>query len=607
MAKSTSVPSKNKLQPTSKLNSIQGLGVAAIILILATWFTFQHGIKNKFVDWDDLKYTTENGCIQALTKESFKSIFAGECKIIMGNYHPLTILSLALNYKSAKFNPEAYHKTNLYLHIANILLLLLITWRLTKSTWAASLCAGFFALHPVHVESVIWAAERKDVLYTFFMFGAWWAWLLLQKSSFQLRTIVVSILFIAACLSKGMAVIFPALLLFTEGFLLSPTEKGKFSAIAWFNNWINKWKETKSQRLVEWGVYILIALIFGYVAIHAQDSQGGIREYPQYNALDRIVLAFYAFMHYLYKMIAPFELSAIYPYPLQENGWMPTKFYILALIGFITFMGTLISLRFTSWIALAIGGYLIIILPVLQLLPVGETIASDRYFYVSCIPLFMVIARWWPAPSKAPLKIISSIIAVAILGGWAYKSYEQVKVWNYDLSLFSHVIEVEPTASQAYNNVGIFHQKAKKPDVALPYYEEAVRLNPKYARAYSNMGACYYDKKDYKYSIVIYKKAIIADPTFADAWYNIGNSYYMIGLYSLAEKKYSRAIELNKVYYGAYYNRAVCKGIQGRHAEALVDYKIAAKGGNPQAQQALKNSGISWTDAPSVKLPNKGL
>jgi len=572
----------------------------AFVLGITTWFAFEPGLKNGFVDWDDLKYITENGCIQLKGKDLMNRLFFGECKYIMGNYHPITILTYAWNYQSGKFDPLVYHKMNLYLHIFNSLLIIVLGYKISGGRlFIAGAAAILFALHPVHVESVTWAAERKDVLYTAFLLLAWLAWLYLEKSNIGLRTTLVSILFILSCLSKGMAVVFPLLLLLT---LWIQEENFR----AFFKNPTQNLSYIPVDKAIEFGVYFIIALFFGWMAVHSQDTQGGIRDYPQYGTLHKFIMANYGFVHYLWKMVWPQGLVAIYPYPILDAGVLPLKyniapFIVLAIIGMVLF-----SLRYTRTLMFALAGYLICILPVLQILPVGEAIACDRYFYFSSIPLFlgMVWAIDYLSSGKkiAQISAASVIIIISVL--LFLRTREQVLVWYNDLSLFSNVIKYEPTASQAHNNVGIYHQRQQDPATALPYYEEAIRLNPKYARAYSNMGACYYDMKKYKESVEIYRKSILSDPKFADAWYNLGNSWYMLGRYDIAQKYYSHAIKLNEYYYAAYYNRAVCKGVRGKHQEAMEDYLIAARGGHPQAQDALRRSGVSWDNrGPASKLP----
>ena len=600
------VKSRNTVVKKTDNSGLFILLLLGALLGILTWFAFEPGLKNKFVDWDDLKYITENGCIQLKGKELVNNLFFGECKYVMGNYHPLTVLTYAWNFQSGKFDPEVYHRTNLILHVINTLLLLLAVYKMSSGKlFTAGFAAALFALHPLHVESVIWAAERKDVLYTFFLLLALLAWLYLENSNSTFRTVLVSILFILSCLAKGMAVVFPLILILIlwitnesfNNFLKNNPIKTWMSAGFW---------ERLFQRtgVKEFTIYFCISLFFGWMAVHSQDTQGGIRDYPQFNVLHRILLASYGFVHYLWKMVIPEGLSAVYPYPLlDENNSLPMKFNIAPIFLIIIGIITAFSFRFSRMLAFGILGYAICILPVLQILPVGEAIAADRYFYVASIPLFIGIAWFIENLFQENNRVIfygSSTLAIVISGYLFMRTREQVLVWANDLSLFGNAIEHEPTASQAQNNVGIYWQRAKEFKKALPYYEAAVKLNPVYARAYSNMGACYYDLQRYKESIPIYHKAITSDPEFADAWYNLGNSWYMLGRYDIAKKFYSHAIVLNPNYYAAYYNRAVCKGVLGLHNDALVDYKTAAKGGHPQAQDALRRSNISWTDAPAI-------
>jgi hypothetical protein len=612
MKQNTTARGRNSaIKQQNSPSALYWLGLPALLAIL-TWFAFEPGLKNGFVDWDDLKYITENGCIQLKGKELFRNLFFGECKFVMGNYHPLTVMTYAWNFQSGKFNPEIYHRTNLILHILNTVLLFFVVYKLTsQKLFTAGFTAALFAFHPLHVESVIWAAERKDVLYTLFLLLAALAWLYMANSNLVARTTVVSVLFILSCLAKGMAVVFPLILIL---FLWAGNDSfNRFLKDHPIRTWINPpFIEQVIRRagFKEFIVYFAISLFFGWMAVHSQDTQGGIRDYPQFNVLHRVILACYGFVHYLWKMIIPEGLSAVYPYPLlDENNHLPLKFNLSPLfLAGIVVIGVL-SLRYAKFLAFGLLGYTACILPVLQILPVGEAIAADRYFYVSSIPLFIGIAWFIESffqENKKTHWMVASGVAVLVSGYLFMRTREQVMVWFNDLSLFSNAVLHEPTASQAQNNIGIYWQRAKEFEKALPFYEEAVRLNPRYARAYSNMGACYYDLKRYQESIPIYHKAIQSDPTFADAWYNLGNSWYMLGKYPIAQKFYSRAIELNPYYYAAYYNRAVCKGVLGQHNDALPDYKIAAKGGHPQAQEALRRSNIRWDDAPVIPgLPKK--
>jgi tetratricopeptide (TPR) repeat protein len=585
--------------------------LVAAILAALTWFAFQPGLANNFVDWDDLKYITENGCIQLKGRDLFHKLFFGECKFIMGNYHPVTILSLAWNYQSGQFNPEVYHKTNLIFHVLNTLLLYVLVMRLSSGKiFVAAVAAALFALHPQHVESVTWAAERKDVLYTFFLLLAWNSFQMLKDKEQGIRIFLVSVFFILSGLSKGMAVVLPLLMLLGLG--LSDESVKQFIKKQTLRSWLQP-DVLKSilqhPRFIEFTWYFVLSILFGYMAVLSQDTQGGIKSYPEYGGLHKIMLACYGFVHYLWKMVYPEGLSAIYPYPKIIEGALPLKFTIAPIVVVALGLLTWLSTRFTRGILFAMLGYLLCILPVLQILPVGEAIACDRYFYVSSIPLFIGIA-WavqsvWIQNHKSRLAI-AGVLFLGINIVLLLLTREQTKVWFNDLSLFNHAVTHEPMASQAQNNVGIYWQRQKEVEKAIPFYEEAVRLNPTYARAYSNMGAAYYDLKQYQASVNIYRKAITSDPVFADAWYNLGNSWYMLTRFDIAEKYYAHAISLNPYYYAAFYNRAVCKGAQGRHSEALEDYITAAKGGHPQAQEALNRSGVNWNNRAAVpSLPGK--
>ncbi len=288
--------------------------LSILVLVVITSAIYFKSLNNQLTNWDDNHYIIENADIKTFHGDSLNYTFKKIFKTYeQGNYHPLTMLSYALEYEKFKLNPRPYHLSNLILHLFNTLLVLCFIWLLTKQKWVAFITAILFAIHPMHVESIAWVSERKDVLYSFFYLSALCTYIFyLQKEQKKgLFYLLTLLLFVFAVLSKAMAISLPIVFFAIDYFL------GR--------------KITLKNSLAK-APFLLISLVFGIIAILAQKSGNAMDDITQYNFFDRILFSTYGLMTYLLKLIAPIGLSGFYRYPVKTAGMYPVVFYVAPLL-----------------------------------------------------------------------------------------------------------------------------------------------------------------------------------------------------------------------------------------------------------------------------------
>lgn len=284
----------------------------------------------------------------------------------MGNYHPFTILTFAIEYYFFGLNETGYHTVNLLLHLMNAILVFRAVLLLGNKGGVALIAALFFGIHPLHVESVAWVSELKDLLYTFFFLASYIFYLKYIKGGHKKYYIMALFLFLASLLSKAMAVSLPVVFILTDYF---------------------KGRKINKSTLVDKIPFFFLAIAFGIVAILAQKSFGAT-DVDKFPFLQRILFACYGFISYLLKLLFPLNLSAYYPYPVNSGENIPIKYYIYLIVFAGLMAGVIFSLRFKKDISFGIGFFAITIFLVLQLFPVGETFMADRYSYVPSIGIF---------------------------------------------------------------------------------------------------------------------------------------------------------------------------------------------------------------------------
>jgi tetratricopeptide (TPR) repeat protein len=470
---------------------------------------------NGFVNYDDDEYVIDNrevqqglgisSCIWTLTS------FAA------GNWHPLTWISLEADHDLYGLDPQGYHLTNLFLHTATTVMLFLTLSSMTAMLGPSAVVAACFALHPLHVESVAWIAERKDVLCAFFWVLGVSAYSRYAAEPTVLRYLVLTIVFVCGLAAKPMMVTFPCALLLLDywplgrlnlfGFGLQDTDKGK----AW-------------PRIVEKAPLFAIALVDVTLTLLAQYQGGAIVSINRLPLGVRLSNALAAYAIYLGHALWPIGLVAFYPH---WQSWQSSVQSLVqgAALGIATILLSYYGRRrgylITGWF-----WYLGTLVPTLGLVQVGLQSMADRYTYIPLIGIFIMVA-WsgaevidhWPAAS-APIVIVTF---AALIAGWSL-TRSQVIHWHDSIALWDQCLAITSDNPVAHNNLGRALVETGSTDLAQKHFQEAVRLRPDYPEALNNLGSLAAQRGELQEAIAHYRAAIDAQPRFAQAHVNLGNA-----------------------------------------------------------------------------------
>jgi tetratricopeptide (TPR) repeat protein len=531
------------------MNEGRQLGINTRTLILAailllTTLAFSNTFQNGFINtWDDHVYLLENPYIRDFSLQGIRSIFT---TFHAANYHPVTTLSWAIEYRLFGLNPSVFHITNLVFHLLNTILVFRLILMLTRKTDTSSIVALFFAIHPLHVETVSFLSQRKDVLYAFFYLASLISYVHSMKGNSKLAFFIASLLFfLLSLLSKSMAVTLPVLLL-----LMDYYSGRRFT-------WRSGWSKIP---------FFALALVFGIVAILSQKAYGAIIDLPAFSALERVFLVSYACLFYIFRMFVPFNLSAVHLYPARSAGGMlPLEYYLAPLLILMILWGVFKAGKFKKELVFGLGFYLITISLVLQILPVGSAIVAERYTYVPYIGLFFVVGQFYSATATSAGRptgrmrpvFLSLLIGYAVL--FSVTTWRRNEVWKNSFTLWSDVISKNPSATVAYYNLGVARFNAKDFRGAIDDYSRAIELKPDYAEAYNYRGESKLLLQDDQGALADFDRAIVLKPDNAEAYKNRGDTRNRLKDYEGAVADFTRALSIKPDDGDAYFRRAKSK------------------------------------------------
>ncbi len=325
----------------------------------------------------------------------------------------------------------------------------------------------------------------------------------------------------------------------------------------------------------------MLSFIFGYIAIEAQKTANALDTLPYYTFFDRILFIGYALMMYLWKLVAPINLSCFYNYPLKQDGIYPLIFYIAPVVILVLAFLIYKSMRFGKDVLFGFGFFFITIILVLQILPVGIAIIADRYTYLPYIGLFFILARWFnnllenKSEKYKSLKTPSVTALVLFIGLCCYLTFQRTKVWHDSITLWSDAIEKFNGASVPFKNRGIAYYRTKQYDKAIADLNSAIQLQYDDPEVYYNRGRIYSALGKYEEAINNYTSAILHRSKFTEAYYNRGLTYWKLGKYEEAINDYTSAILHNPKFANAYSNRGLAYYDLGKYEEAINDYTSA--------------------------------
>jgi tetratricopeptide (TPR) repeat protein len=599
------------------------------VLFFAVWFAYAPALDNRFVSWDDQDYVTERKEVLDPTTENLAALWRRPVSL---NYHPVTMMTLAWNSRSAARDrrtqlPEArpFISTNILLHALTTLLVLMLFLRLTKGNLAVStFTALVFGLHPMHVESVAWVSERKDVLYGFFFVAgllAYLLWVRLRKPWWAVATLV---LFVLSCLSKAMAVVFPLVLVLID---------------VWEGRSLKAWR-TWAEKVP----LLAISLFFGLLAHDIQSGgtlngflevnsalgrTGAVAETTVFPLIDRIQYGAYGYTTYLVKFFLPTGLCTFHPYP--EDGTQSPVFPLSVVVMLAAIVLAFVSLRKGNLLFFGIGFFTLCIALVLQFVPVGRVIIAERYTYLPYIGLAFLVAggidRLLQGNGKRDAiwaGIIAGIGLVCIP-----LTRAQADVWQDTNSLFRQVIRLHPRVPDAYSVLGSWYGKRsgqeRNPqllDSAGMVLAEGIRAGAVSGQLLEAMGTYHGSQGRTDSALVYYNKAVaigalngqllhnramtllatdpdaaIADltqaialghPSVGDSYALRGRAYYQAGRYADAIKDFDTAIgTFGHARADAFTLRGICHYQLGQREAAAADARTALRL-DPNARDASR-------------------
>ena len=586
-------PARSRPSKTETVRTYNSLWIYAL-LFLATAAVYAQTAHFDFVNFDDPDYVTANSHVRGgFTADNVAWAFtSGDA----ANWFPLTRLSHMLDYRLFGLAAGWHHLTNVLLHSASVLLLFAFLHAATRRRWLSAWVALLFALHPLHVESVAWVAERKDVLSTVFAMLALWSYVRWVKRPSLRRYLLVALAFALGLMAKPMILTLPLVFLLLD---IWPLGRGV--------QWRERWREKIP--------LFALSAASAVVTLLVQQAGGAVRTSEQFPFLLRVENAAVSYVVYIFKWFWPTRLAVFYPYPVGIAGWQAVAATLA--IAAITAIA-LRNLGKRPYLAVGWLWYLIMLAPVIGLVQVGAQARADRYTYMPTIGISIMLA-WGAAELASRLpraKAALAVLAAGTCAAAAALAWVQIESWQNSRTLFQHAVDVTENNYLAHHNLGValaglpdvvnqdvvnqhvVNQDVVNQDVnqAVIQFQAALRIKPDYVRAHTDLGSAYAKLGRVPDAMAEYRAALAIDPDLAIPHNNLGNTYAQLGLWNDAVTEYETAIRLDPDYTDARhnlaegeYNLGLAMAKAGRKFEAVAHLEAAlrARSDYPEAHNNL--------------------
>src|SRR3989475_377599 len=575
-------PLRERREPVpSALPQRRGFWLVPALIALVTFAAFLPVLQNQFVDWDDQRNFLDNHHYRGLGWTHLRWMWTTH----QGHYIPLTWMTLGLDYLLWGMNPVGYHLTSLLLHAANAVVFFFVGRRIlplalpgpSERGHALAVAAGFaslvFAIHPLRVESVAWATERRDVLSGLFYLvaillylracergerGRGWYWLSVA-------------VFVGALLSKSMVVNLPIVLPILDVYPL----RRRGGPGGW-------WSGRARRVYVEKIPFVLLAAAASAIALMAQLSHDTMVSVVQLSGLGRIVVSVYGLSFYLWKTVAPVNLSPLYELPSTVNPWAPPFLLSYGLVLAITAIVLAVRRRVpglpAAWVA-----YIVVLLPVLGIFQSGPQIAADRYTYLAGLGWAILagagLLSCWRSSRRSktgtPANWLLAGIAFCVVVGLGVLTWNQVQVWHDSEKLWSHAAGIDPRSPVGQYSWGLALAQEGKLTEAIEHYTTALRIKPDYADAHINLGIALAQQGKLAEASEHYQQALHSKPDSADAHTNWGLALAQQGKLAEAIDHYRQALQIKPESAEAHIIWGTALADRGRLAEASEHYRQA--------------------------------
>jgi lipoprotein NlpI len=587
----------------------------AALVSLLTFAVYLSSLHHEFVEWDDAQYVVENLHIRSINVAFIKWAFTD---FHAGNWHPLTWISHAIDYAIWGLNPLGHHLTNVILHTVNSFVVVLLIMRLLNVARETALkkrlpvflddrtilitggATGLlFGLHPLHVESVAWVAERKDLLCALFFLLS----IILytkyvtstciepaqERSSLRLfdnrYSAAFLVFFVLALLSKPMAVTLPFVLLVLDWYPFDRIQSPKAFRSAF----------------IEKIPLIALSLISSVLTVLAQRAGGALMSMESAPIAIRVLVAARSLGAYLWEMVWPLNLTPFYPYPTGVSFISFEYLLTIAVVIGITIVCVVSAKRQRLWLSVW-SYYVITLIPVIGIVQVGRQAMADRYTYLPSLGPFLIIGLGIAWASKAMntlprrgliMKPLGVSIAIVMFFFMSYLTLRQIGIWNNSIRLWSYVIEKQPQrAHLVYYFRGLAFLNTDQFDNAIEDFDRAIALDPYFRDAFLNRGTAFEKKGMLDKAIESFDKAIELGPSY-EAYFNRGITFEKMGLLDKAISDYDKAIAIDPSRYEAYHAGGKLYGKTGSFDKAIAYFSkyIAI---NPKHAESYNNRGLSY-------------
>jgi len=536
----------------------------AIVPVVLTAVVLSPSLHDVFTNWDDPDYVTDNPLIRSLSLQSCLRMFS-PASTVSGNYQPVTILSLAVNYAFGKLDPSGYFSVNLLLHLINVLLVFAFIRKLSRSDLVASLTALLFGIHPLHVEAVAWITGRKDLLCALFYLSALIMFLRYREAKRRSRLLpwcLTLLLFVLSMLSKSAGVTLPGILLLID----------------YFQSRRMDWRSI-GEKLP----FLALSALFGWLAIAGQQQGGSLDRGYAVPLANRIMLGTWSYMFYLVKFFLPLRLSAFYPYPPGLGGSLPLPYLMAPALAALS-AGAIVLFRRSRTVIFGFFFFLITVFFILHVIPVGATVTADRFTYIPYIGLSFVIA-WYFAflLKRASKNVIGSglllSVGIVVIALASCAAHERCKVWNNSITLWSDVLDKYPrnpySAFIGNEYCGSALMQAGRTGEALTHLRMAAAINPVDPKARYNLGNALMQVQKTTEAVVEYRMATELDSGYALAHHNLAVALRQLGRSDEAVAEFRKALGIDPLDPLAHSNLADALMQLGRTEEAIAEYRKA--------------------------------
>ena len=563
-----------------------------LFLVAITLAVFGQTIRYDFVNFDDDLYVYNSPAIKAgLTVKGIAFAFISQHA---GNWHPLTTVSHMLDCQLYGLNAGWHHATNVFLHIIAVLLLFQVLRKMTDAPWKSAVVAALFAVHPLHVESVAWVSERKDVLSAVFFFLTLGAYVHYAQSRSIMRYLLVTVLFVAGLMAKSMLVTAPVVLILLD---------------YWPLNRIRGQQADVGRPLLELVIekiplFVLSAGACVITFVLQKRATGAIPPLP---LLWRLENALASYVIYIWKTLWPTRLGVFYPHPNNTLSIGQVIFAVALLVAVTAAAAIFRSQRpylLTGWF-----WYVVMLFPVIGVIQVGEQGHADRYTYLPSIGLFLA-AVWFTADiarvrrSQSRL-VVATAITTVLLPVLAWTAFVQTSYWRNSRTLWNHALAVTSDNDVAHNNLGYLCAERGELDEAISHFESAAKIrsgktNPHYdagsAFVQMNLADALARKDRSDEAMVHYEEAIRLQPYYADAYYNRGNVLFAKGRIDEAIADWEWTLQLQPNDADAHTSLGNAFLRQGSFKDAIAQYEMAVALA-PEDTHSRNN--LAWTLATS--------